>query len=109
MFPWRREWQLTPVFLPGQFHAQRTLEGYSPWGDNESDVTDQIIPALVTRKAQVKTTVKCHFPPTRMAIINLGTASGAGGDVEKWGSHITGGHVRRHSHTGKQFGTFSNS
>ena len=30
--PWRRAWQLTPVFLPGEFHAQKSLVGYSPWG-----------------------------------------------------------------------------
>ena len=30
--PWRREWQLTPVFLPGKSHGQRSLLGYSPWG-----------------------------------------------------------------------------
>ena len=30
--PWRRKWQPTPVFLPGKFHAQRSLAGYSPWG-----------------------------------------------------------------------------
>ena len=30
--PWRRKWQPTPVFLPGKFHAQRNLTGYSPWG-----------------------------------------------------------------------------
>ena len=29
--PWRREWQPTPVFLPGESHGQRTLVGYSPW------------------------------------------------------------------------------
>ena len=28
--PWRREWQPTPVFLPGEFHGQRSLVGYSP-------------------------------------------------------------------------------
>ena len=27
--PWRREWPSTPVFLPGEFHGQRSLEGYS--------------------------------------------------------------------------------
>ena len=27
----RREWQSTPAFLPGEFHGQRSLEGYSPW------------------------------------------------------------------------------
>ena len=31
-FPWRRKWQLTPVFLSGEFHGQRSLVGYSPWG-----------------------------------------------------------------------------
>ena len=28
-----------PVFLPGKFHDQRGLVGYSPWGQNESDMT----------------------------------------------------------------------
>ena len=30
--PWRREWLLTPVFLPGESHGQRSLAGYSPCG-----------------------------------------------------------------------------
>ena len=30
--PWRREWQPTPVFLPGKSHGQKSLEGYSPRG-----------------------------------------------------------------------------
>ena len=29
--PWRREWLPTPVFLPGEFHGQKSLAGYSPW------------------------------------------------------------------------------
>ena len=29
---WRRNWQHTPVFLPGEPHGQRNLVGYSPWG-----------------------------------------------------------------------------
>ena len=28
--PWRGEWLPTPVFLPGEFHGQRSLMGYSP-------------------------------------------------------------------------------
>ena len=35
--PWRREWIPTPVFLPGEFHGQRSLAGYSPWGLKELD------------------------------------------------------------------------
>ena len=30
--PWRRKWQTTPVFLPGNSHGQRSLADYSPWG-----------------------------------------------------------------------------
>ena len=33
--PWRREWQPTPVFLPGEFHGHRSLVGYSPWGHKD--------------------------------------------------------------------------
>ena len=39
--PWRREWPPTPVFLPGEFHGQRSLVGYSPWGCRESNMTEQ--------------------------------------------------------------------
>ena len=39
-FPLRREWQPTPAFLPGEFHGQRSLAGYSPWGCKESDTTE---------------------------------------------------------------------
>ena len=41
--PWRRAWQPTPVFLPGEFHGQRSLGGYSPWGCKEFDMTEQLI------------------------------------------------------------------
>ena len=34
---WRRKWQPTPVFLPGESHGQRRLAGYSPWGCKELD------------------------------------------------------------------------
>ena len=40
--PWRRKWQPTSVFLPGESHEQRTVVGYSPWGHRESDMTDQL-------------------------------------------------------------------
>ena len=40
--PWRREWHPTPVFLPGEFHEQRSLVGYSPWGLRESDTTERL-------------------------------------------------------------------
>ena len=40
--PWRREWQPTPVFLPGESHGQSSLVGYSPWGHKELDMTERL-------------------------------------------------------------------
>ena len=37
--PWRRKWQATPIFLPGESYGQRSLAGNSPWGCKESRVT----------------------------------------------------------------------
>ena len=71
--PWRREWQLTPVFLPGKTHAQRSLTGCSPWGHKESDTTEYshihtglivrcIIILCSTKKLKMLTNVivRCH-------------------------------------------------
>ena len=40
--PWRRKWQPTPVFLPGESHGWRSLVGYSPWSRKESDTTERL-------------------------------------------------------------------
>ena len=40
--PWRRKWQLTPEFLPGEFHGQRSLVGYIPWDCKELDMTERL-------------------------------------------------------------------
>ena len=37
---WRRNWQPTPVLLPGKSHGHRSLVGYRPWGCKESDTTE---------------------------------------------------------------------
>ena len=39
--PWNRKWHPTQVVLPGKFHGQRNLVGYSPWGRRESDTTER--------------------------------------------------------------------
>ena len=41
--PPKRECQTTQVFLPGEFHGQSSLTGYSPWGCKELDMTGQVI------------------------------------------------------------------
>ena len=38
----RRQWHPTPVLLPGKSHGRRSLVGYSPWGLEESDTTEQL-------------------------------------------------------------------
>ena len=49
---WRRKWQLTPVFLLGKSHGQRSLVGYSPWGckrvGHDLATKQQQIAALIT-------------------------------------------------------------
>ena len=62
--PWRRAWQPTPVFLPGESHGQRSLEGYSPQGRTELDMTQVTSHAHITnttcvfRKQRVLTSVQ---------------------------------------------------
>ena len=45
---WRRQWQPTPVFLPGEFHGQRSLAGYNPWRHKESDMAEWLTLSLFT-------------------------------------------------------------
>ena len=37
---------LTPIFLSGKFHGQRSLADYSPWGRKESDINNRLIFSL---------------------------------------------------------------
>ena len=58
--PVEKEWQPTPVFLPGKSHGQRSLAGCSPWGHKESDTTS----LLSTH------TVAEHFPVLIVLLIH---------------------------------------
>ena len=66
--PWRRKWQLTPVFLPGKPCGQRNLAGHSPWGCKESDTNEQTC---------ILTTAQAHTsrPHSRLAHTGGLTAS----------------------------------
>ena len=44
--------QLTPAFLPGKSHGQRSLAGYTPWGHKELDTTKQLNKADITQNTQ---------------------------------------------------------
>ena len=51
--PWRRKWQPSQVFLPREFHRQRSVMGYSPWSCKELDMTEHIL-GLARTKAKIK-------------------------------------------------------
>ena len=44
--PWRRKWQPSPVLLPGESNAQRSLAGYRPWVHKEADRTERLTLSL---------------------------------------------------------------
>ena len=51
--PWRREWLPSPVFLPGEFHGQRSLAGYSQWGCKKADTTERLTLSTSTWKPSI--------------------------------------------------------
>ena len=53
--PWNRQWQLTPVFLPVEFHGQRILMGYSPWGHKELYMTEHMPDNMVLKAYKMQT------------------------------------------------------
>ena len=57
-FPWRREWQPTPVFLPREPHGQRSLVGYSPWGCKETQLKRLSLKPLLNIKSIKLQTMK---------------------------------------------------
>ena len=61
---WRKKWQPTPVLLPGKSHGRRSLEGYSPWGCRESEMTERLhfhLSAIITRFCLDVTSSRFHF------------------------------------------------
>ena len=57
--PWRRAWQSAPVFLPGKYHGQSSLVGYSPYSHKESDMTE-----VAEHEAHI-----CHKITTTVALV----------------------------------------
>ena len=57
------KWQLTPVFLPGEFYGQRSPAGYSPQGHKESDMTEWLTLSLQVPLGQpMQATGFIHYP-----------------------------------------------
>jgi len=60
---WRRKRQPTPVILPGEFHGQRSLAGYSPWGCKSqawlSNYHSSLTTSLLSRKVPISFLPAC--------------------------------------------------
>ena len=68
-------WLPTRVFLPGEFHGQRSLSGYSPWGRKDSDTTEQLtlhfhknVPSSLIRNGQKLETTHVCINRTEMSL-----------------------------------------
>ena len=68
--PWRRKWQPTPVFLPGELNGQRSLADYSPWGCRESDRTQRLTPPEYASVGAGKPGTKEAFDKISAVILN---------------------------------------
>ena len=60
-FPWRKKWQPTPVFLPGESHGQRSLVGYSPWGRKKLDTTEATEHSTLPSAETVSGVLRMHI------------------------------------------------
>ena len=83
-FPWRGKWQPSAVFLTGESHGQRSLEGYSLRGRKESDMTERLTLHFSWIKGQKGIQKHCVsvFLPIRDALI-------VGWSVSFWRSRDT--------------------
>ena len=83
--PWRRTWQPTPVFLPGDSHEQRSLVGYRPRGRKEPDTTEAIKPTRMRGNPHTHTLhpltpeVGRAEPPLQIRVSRAACPPGEGG------------------------------
>ena len=63
---WRRKWQPTPVFLPGESHGRRSLVGCRLWGHAESDMTEATQQQQSCHKLE-----SCTVQPFQMSFLHL--------------------------------------
>ena len=59
--PWSRKWHPTLVSLPGKFHAQRSLGGYSPEGCKELDTTENAHYTIQLTSLNIDSISFCHL------------------------------------------------
>ena len=72
------KWQPTPAFLPGEFHGQRSLAGYSPWGpetgprlSNQTIITKVKTSEDIFPKEYLFSWLPSYFHPTLISVAIL--------------------------------------
>ena len=83
---WRRKWLLNPVFLPGEFHGQRSLMGYSSWGCKRVRhdwMTNSFIHFNWTKDEMGF--ISCIFSPFSHMPLKTGAQGGLGEEPRSWG------------------------
>ena len=73
---WNRKWQPTPLFLPGKFHRQRSLVGYSLRSHNESDMIERLSTHTVFSIYNMQIAKKLKHSTTGEKILPRNTFSG---------------------------------
>ena len=76
--PWRRNWQLTLVLLPGKFHGQRSLVGYSSWGRKALETTEHIIILNFPDVSESKASAYSAKDPVSIPGLGKSTGEGSG-------------------------------
>ena len=78
--PWKKKWKPTPVFLPGEFHGQRSLAGYTPsqrvrhdWARTHTEKLNKFTTA--TQPVQSKSRIKAQVTLT-VITLKLGKIKG---------------------------------
>ena len=71
---WRKKWQPTPVFLPGESHGERGLAGYSPWVCKELDMIEVTFHTLTSNFHRPEETKRNH-DKMKCAVLDLGGRS----------------------------------
>ena len=61
--PLEKEMATHPVFLPGRFHGQRNLEGYSPWGHKELDMIALLSTLFIFTTGSLYLLISTYFTP----------------------------------------------
>ena len=89
--PWRRQWQPTPVFLPGKSHGWRSLVGYSPRGHKELDTTERL--HFHSSGGHARLLFPWFLPsPGCSVVTNPPASAGDGGLIPASGRSPGGGH-----------------